>query len=376
MILGIEASNILAGGGLRHLKEMLSHAEPRRHGFDRVVVWAPQTTLDQLKDQYWLDKQTHAWLNKSIFFRMLWQFLILPTHLKKEMDVVFTPGANAIPFSKVVSMCQNLLPFDREERKLYWFSWIYVRLKILQHAQIRSFQKAQRVIFLTPSSIHYVKDVYFNIESKATVIPHGISNVFFQKKIPKDPNQPIRLLYTSIIDLYKHQWNVVQAVFNLLDQGCNIELQLVGSAYGPAMKKLNNVLMSKPEYQHRIQYTADVPFDVLTSIYRESDIFVFASSCETFSLILLEAMASGLPIACSDRDTLRDTLQDTGLYFNPYDVKNIEGVLIELIRNEELRDKLSQAARQKAEAYSWSTCADLTFASLSEVGLASMHKKK
>jgi glycosyltransferase involved in cell wall biosynthesis len=375
MILGIEASNILAGGGLRHLRELLDHVEPRRYGFDRVVVWAPQATLDQLKDQDWLDKQTHAWLNKSIFFRMLWQFLILPSLLKREMDVVFTPGANAIPFSKVVSMCQNLLPFDQQERKLYWFSWIYVRLKILQYAQTKSFQKAERVIFLTPSSIHYVKDFYSNIESKAKVIPHGISDVFFQRSIPMNPNQPIRLLYTSIIDLYKHQWNVVQAVFNLLDRGCNIELKLVGSAYGPAMEKLNKILVSKPQYRHRIQYAPDVPFDILTSIYKESDIFVFASSCETFSLILLEAMASGLPIACSDRDTLRDTLQDTGLYFNPYDVKDIEGVLYELIHNGKRRDKLSQAAREKAEAYSWSRCADLTFACLAEVGLGSMHKK-
>lgn len=65
MILGIEASNIRTGGGLTHLKEVLSNATPSKFDFDTVVVWSSQSTLDKLPNFDWLDKQSHPYLNKG-----------------------------------------------------------------------------------------------------------------------------------------------------------------------------------------------------------------------------------------------------------------------------------------------------------------------
>ncbi len=367
MVLGIEASNILAGGGLVHLKELLCNAQPLQYGFTKVIVWAPASTLNQLADQDWLIKKTHSCLNRNMLFRMVWQLFIMP-RCARSIDVLFVPGANPVRFSKTVSMCQNLLPFDDQERKLYGFSWMNFRLLLLRFSQIHSFKKARRVIFLTPSSIQYVSHQYPNIESKAIVISHGINNDIRHYSSVREEHQTIKLLYTSIVDVYKHQWNVVNAVFNLLDKGYPVALKLVGSSYKPAMDKLNQVLRSRPQYADKITYVPLVPHGTLPKIYQETDIFVFASSCETFSLILLEAMASGLAIACSDRNTLRDTLGDAGLYFDPYHTKDIERALLTLIEHKPLREKLRKRAYEISSSYSWSTCADRTFQCLAEVG--------
>jgi glycosyltransferase involved in cell wall biosynthesis len=367
MILGIEASNIQAGGGITHLKELLAHAKPSVHGFARVYVWSGQHTLDQLPDQPWLEKRTHAWLNKSIFFKMLWLAFVFPKIAKSlALDVVFSPGANVLSVYPQVSMCQNLLPFDPKESKRYGFSWMRFRIFLLKYTQTLAFRRAQGVIVLTPSTIHYllgsVKD-----QDKFCVIPHGINTGFLASPSPKVWNDTIKLLYVSIVDVYKHQWNVVEAIYQLLQKGYKVELTLVGGNYGAALDKLKTSINIHPEYASAITYLPAIPYEQLAKVYQSADVFVFASSCETFSLVLLEAMASGLPIACSNRDTLKDTLSDAGVYFDPYSIKSIEKAIIELIESAILRDELRTKGYTRALSYSWSRCADQTFQYLSKI---------
>ena len=48
MILGIDASNIRAGGGVTHLQNLLQFAVPEKVGIKKVIVWGGKNTLDQL----------------------------------------------------------------------------------------------------------------------------------------------------------------------------------------------------------------------------------------------------------------------------------------------------------------------------------------
>lgn len=367
MVLGIEASNILAGGGIVHLKELLSHANPMDHGFHRTIIWASERTLQQLPDREWLIKKSHPWLNRSIVFRGLWLTLFFPKEARSAgIDILFSPGANHVNFDPVVSMCQNLLPFDRKESKLYGFSWMRFRIFILSYLQTKAFKRAKGIIVLTASNVHYIQEKV-SIENKHAVIPHGINSMFYHASSFKKLNPTIKLLYVSTVDVYKHQWNVVQAVYSLLDKGYSVELTLVGSQYPSAWNKLKRSINIHPEYASHITYLSNVPYDELNKVYAAADIFVFASSCETFSLVLLESMTSNLPIACSDRDTLKDTLGDGGIYFDPYSAESIEKSIIELIDNNVLREELRAKAYTRAQSYSWSACADQTFRYLSKI---------
>ena len=370
MRLGIEASNILAGGGMVHLKEVLSHGKPMDHGFEQTIIWASESTLRQLPDQEWLVKKSHPWLNRSIFFRVLWLHFVFPKVARLSgIDVLFSPGANTINFEPAVSMCQNLLPFDRKESKLYGFSWMRFRLFILSYLQTKAFKRAQGIIVLTVSNVAYLRK-RLNIDNKYCVIPHGINPMFYHAPSLKQLNVPIKLLYVSIVDVYKHQWNVVQAVYGLMEKGYSVELTLVGGQYPAAWEKLKRSINIHPEYASRITYLPAVPYDQLTKIYQTADIFVFASSCETFSLVLLESMAASLPIVCANRDTLKDTLGDAGIYFDPYSAQSIEKSIIELIDNKTLREDLKVKAYTRAQSYSWSVCADQTFRYLSRIAKA------
>jgi len=116
-----------------------------------------------------------------------------------------------------------------------------------------------------------------------------------------------------------------------------------------------------------IKYSGAVDYDSIHDIYSSSDIAIFASSCETFGMILTEAMAAGLPIACSNRSSMPELLGSSGVYFDPLDIDDMEKTLDTLIYSKDLRNKLSHSAYQQAKKFSWSRCSDDTFEFLEQV---------
>ena len=79
-------------------------------------------------------------------------------------------------------------------------------------------------------------------------------------------------------------------------------------------------------------------------IYQKADIAVFASSCETFGQILIEYMAAGLPVACSNKSAMPELLGDAGVYFEPEQPEDIARVLHEMVISPNLRAKKAKAS--------------------------------
>ena len=82
-VIGIDATNIRAGGGLVHLLELLKHANPERDRFSRVVIWANKETLCSIDEQSWIVKKRCKFA-RIFFLRTLWQWLFLGRLVKQE----------------------------------------------------------------------------------------------------------------------------------------------------------------------------------------------------------------------------------------------------------------------------------------------------
>jgi glycosyltransferase involved in cell wall biosynthesis len=123
-----------------------------------------------------------------------------------------------------------------------------------------------------------------------------------------------------------------------------------------------------------VRYLGRIPHSELHARYAGADLCLFASTCENMPNILLEGMASGLPIACSDRGPMPEVLGDAGVYFDPEKPDEIARALRELIESPELRTKLAQSSFERVRRYSWRRCADETFKFLAEVA-RSFHNK-
>jgi glycosyltransferase involved in cell wall biosynthesis len=205
------------------------------------------------------------------------------------------------------------------------------------------------------------------------IIPHGVDRQLArppraQRGIDDYSSEaPFRLLYISIVDQYKHQSEVAQAVALLRARGLPVSLELIGPAYGPALRRLRQTIHRVDPRGHFVHYRGALPFAALSAEYAKADMCVFASSCENMPNILLEGMVSGLPIACSNRGPMPEVLGDQGAYFDPENVEDIARVLSHLITSPEVRARLSAASFKRVSQYSWERCARQTFQFLAQV---------
>jgi len=368
-IIGIDATNIRQGGGITHLSQLLAHADPKKSNFDKVIVWSNNNTLDQMPLKPWLIKRTHSLIEGNLLHRTLWQIFFLKKSLQRsQCDLLFIPGGSyTLRFKPTIIMNQNLQPFEYSEIARYKFSFMTARLLILRLTQKYSFRKADAIIFLSKYSKKIVEELLPNNNSKTIIIPHGIEKKFFQK--PKKQlsidsyttEDPFKIIYVSSVDFYKHQWNVVEAVYRIIESGYPVEIDFYGAGSAKAIKKLRKVISRFDKSNKYIRYNNEQDYKQIQNIYFSADLSIFASSCETFGLILLESMAAGLPIACSDRSAMPEILLDSGVYFNPLEIDDIENSLKKLISSVDLRHELSEKAYQNAQDYSWDDVAIKTF---------------
>jgi glycosyltransferase involved in cell wall biosynthesis len=373
VIVGIDASNVRTGGSVTHLTNLLASATPEEFDVRRVIVWGNQQTLDRLPDLDWLEKAHEPRLDRAILYRLWWQWFRLPALARSRCDVLFSPGGNAPPgIAPLVTMSRNMLPFERRELARYGISWMGLRLLLLRWGQTRTFQRAQGVIFLTRYAHDAVREIA-RVGGEVTIVPHGVEERF--RKTPREqrglaecsPERPLRLLYVSIVDVYKHQWNVAEAVAALRESGLPVAIDFVGPAYPPAHRLLNAALERLDPEANFLRYRGPVPFEELPALSEQADVFVFASSCENMPNILLEAMSMGLPIACSRRGPMGEILGDAGVYFDPEDVGSIAESLRKFVEDPALRMRCAENAHARAQSYSWKRCADETFAFLRRV---------
>ena len=375
MRLGINASNIRAGGGVTHLYEILRTLNPDEYGIKRITIWGGRSTLASLENRPWLDKVFHPLLDKSLFLRTYWHLFHLDRVLRKaKINLLFVPGGIYFGgFRPFITMSQNLLPFDNAERIRFGLSLLGIKLYIVKLLQKATFRNADGVIFLTETAKEVVKKQVKLLPSKARVINHGVSGDFQLEPRKQKPisaynlSTPFQWLYVSTVSPYKHQDQVIKAAALLREKGYPVSLELIGDSHGSALSQLNETLNQIDPGNDFVTYHGPIAYSELKNFYHNVDGFIFASSCETFGQILLEAMSSGLPIACSERSVMPEILGKSAEYFNPENPESIAEALINIIEDIEIRRDYSWAAYKRSLEFSWDRCTQQTFSFIKDV---------
>jgi glycosyltransferase involved in cell wall biosynthesis len=101
----------------------------------------------------------------------------------------------------------------------------------------------------------------------------------------------------------------------------------------------------------------------LEGLYSSATCMAFPSLAEGFGLPVLEAMARGLPVACSNTTSLPEVAGDAALYFDPLDLPAMTGVIERLLGDGDLRDRLAGAGREQASQFTWERTAEGTLRS-------------
>jgi glycosyltransferase involved in cell wall biosynthesis len=263
-------------------------------------------------------------------------------------------------------MSQNLLPFEWAEARRYGVSWWILKFLILRSSQLSTFKRANGIIFLSDYARTMISRLFKGAHPRTIIIPHGVDNRFRQEPRPQKElsnfswETPFRLLYVSPIAPYKHHSEVMEAVWRLRKAGLPVSLELVGPIRNRGREFYNSMAHYDPKKEW-IKYSGEISYKELHTIYHRSDAFVFASSCETISNILLEAMAAGLPIASSNRGPMPEVLGEAGIYFDPENPENISESIQMLLKDPILRERKAFAAYERAKTYTWDNCTQATF---------------
>lgn len=368
---GMDASRNRSGGAIAHVTGILQEADPRDFGIDEVHLWSHRGLLDQVPPRPWLVKHSPPELEGSLGTQVLWQWRSLPRAASRAgCSVLFaTDAATVCPFRPLVVMSQDMLSYEAGVMQFYRLGRARLRLLAILHIQNRAMRRADGVIFLSRYAAGVLQGVAGTLR-RTVVIPHGVDEAFrkgSRRPWPGVGVRPIQCLYVSNVAPYKHQWNVVRAVRLLREGGHAMRLVLAGDGgRGPAWRSLEAEVEASDSGREFVERLGAVEHKRVPELMAAADIFIFASSCENLPVTLLEAMASGLPIACSDRGPMPEVLEDGGVCFDPESPESIAAAVERIIKDRGLRESIAMRAREISERYSWSRCAKETWQFLAE----------
>jgi glycosyltransferase involved in cell wall biosynthesis len=213
----------------------------------------------------------------------------------------------------------------------------------------RWFQEAENADWIFAAST-FTKDSIVSRgvnPNKILRVPYGVNLEHFTPGIkPDKPGNIFSVLFAGSLDQRKGIKYLLEAFTQLALP--DAELVLCGGIVGSG-----NWLTA---YQDRVRYIGPKSFPQMPDVYRDSDVFVFPSLVEGFGLVILEAMACGLPVITTPHTGGYDVIEDgvDGFIVPIRDVEAIKEKLEFLYRNPEAREAMGRAARRKAEQYSWS----------------------
>ncbi len=210
--------------------------------------------------------------------------------------------------------------------------------------------------------LHILRE--YGVTSPAEVIPTGIEPASFvlgdreafriKYDIPLD--QPV-LLFVGRVAHEKNIGFLLKMVEQVRKQIPNILFVIAGE--GPAKASLEHEVSELKINQH-VKFIGYLDRNTeLNSCYRSADIFIFSSRTETQGLVLLEAMAQGVPVVSTAELGTRDVLTDgLGVWISREDLNEFSQTVVKLLGDAESLQRLSETGREYAHGWSASKQAE------------------
>ena len=219
-------------------------------------------------------------------------------------------------------------------------------------------------VITTPSQSMKNRIIQYGIHKEIEVIPNAINLKVFQTKNEKQcqmlkaqlqiGKDDIVILYVGRISYEKNVDKIVKALAIARNRnGSHVKLVLVGE--GTAMRQIREMVHSLG-IAEIVRFVGAVDNEIVKNYYQIADIFAFASTSETFGMVIVEALAAGLSVLAVKASGVVDIITDglDGLLVED-DVSQLADRLEILLENSELRKKLSSGAIRSAQRYSVDT---------------------
>jgi phosphatidylinositol alpha-mannosyltransferase len=180
------------------------------------------------------------------------------------------------------------------------------------------------------------------------ITPNGIDLERFEKASAMTLSKsPMSVLFFSRLEKRKGLSVLIRAAALMTD----VDFRLVVAGAGPlerSAKSLASSLGVEADFLGRVD-EADV-----AGVFRSATVYCAPGlGGESFGIVLLEAMASGVPVVCSDLPGFRDVAKEPALLVPPGDPESLAAALRRVLTDPSERERMSIASRARAADYDW-----------------------
>ncbi|MDR1955574.1 MAG: glycosyltransferase family 4 protein [Treponema sp.] len=206
-------------------------------------------------------------------------------------------------------------------------------------------------------------------ESRIEVIPNGIDHAAFYPRPRNEESvvliQPFSfrrpyVLYASRLEHpLKNHVRLIEA-FGIFKEQTKYPHRLVLAGRDLHGVEQIKAAAAGSAFRNDIFFTGHFPPKNLPELYAGADIVVIPSLYEGFGMGVLEAMASGVPVACARTGSLPETAEHAALYFDPYKPEDMADRMVTLTTNREVYRECRRRGLERAAVFSWDRCAART----------------
>lgn len=289
--------------------------------------------------------------------RIVWEQTALPLAAARlGLDVLLNPGFTAPLFAG----CPQVTVFHdlqhiRHPEYFRWFDLPFWKMLLFASANV-----SRLLLASSPASAHDVLQHYRLPEKKVRVALLGVDPIFFELAGRRHP-EPF-LLAVSTLHPHKNLDGLLRAFAEFHRERPEFRLTVCG-LHGFFAGPLHD-LRERLGLADAVDFPGWIPREELHDLYRRAWAFLYPSLFEGFGIPVVEAMAAGVPTACSDIDPIAGIAGDAALRFDPRDDAAMLAAMRRITEDEALRQRLAEAGPRRASEFSWRKTAEITLEAL------------
>ena len=303
--------------------------------------------------------------------RILWEQFIFPWLLRRyKIDVVFNPGFTMPLLSRSPSVTVfHDLQHRRHPEHFHWFDLPFWNLLLFASAR-----RSRALIAVSEATAHDLDHYYPGVAAKTAVVPHGVDTEFFRiaerratRGAQRDREKSSAdkfLLTVSTLHPHKNIGRLLEA-FRIFHAGHPRHRLVIAGLKGRAATALaaecRNLGLGP-----FVTFTGWIPRPDLYKLFEDADAFVAPSRFEGFGMPIVEALAAGIPSACSAIAPLSDIAGPAAVQFDPESVPAIASAMALIADDVEFRNSASIEGPRQARLFDWEHSAELTLRQLGD----------
>jgi glycosyltransferase involved in cell wall biosynthesis len=276
--------------------------------------------------------------------------------LRQDLDVMLNPGFTAplaLPCPQVTVF--HDLQHKRHPEHFRWFDLPFWKFFLFWSAHLSTLLLAD-----SASTAADLKHFYRLPQGRIRVVPLGADDRCYALAAERRP-EPF-LLAVSTLHPHKNLDRLLRAFAMFRASQPQFRLVVTG-IHGFATRELLR-LRDELGLGEAVDFPGWIPREDLYGLYARAWAFVYPSTFEGFGLPVAEALAAGVPCACSAVEPVATIAGDAALLFPPDDISALAAALERVTCDRDLRLRLAAAGPVQAARYSWRATAEQTLAAL------------